>query len=110
MKKNKKNKIFKFIFMIFFMSFLVIYFSELTGYYEYQNYKKTTLTEEQIKKFEQDVKNGKEVDINKYLEKEEKKYNNKLSSLSNKFSTTISDIVQSGVDNTFKFLSKFVEN
>lgn len=110
MKKNKKNKIFKFIFMIFFMSFLVIYFSELTGYYEYQNYKKTTLTEEQIKKFEQDVKNGKEVDINKYLEKEEKKYNNKLSSFSNKFSTTISDIVQSGVDNTFKFLSKFVEN
>ena len=70
MKKNNKNKIFKFIFIVFFMSFLVIYFSELTGYYEYQNYKKATLTEEQIKKFEEDVKNGKEVDINKYLEKE----------------------------------------
>ena len=56
MKKNKKNKIFKFIFGLFFMSFLVIYFSELTGYYEYQNYKKTSLTEEQIKKFEEDVK------------------------------------------------------
>lgn len=110
MKKNKKNKIFKFIFMVFFMSFLVIYFSELTGYYEYQNYKKTALTEEQIKKFEEDVKNGKEVDINKYLIKEEKKYNNKLSKFSNNFSSTISDIVQSGVDNTFKFLSKFLEN
>ena len=38
MKKNKKNKIFKFIFMIFLMSFIVIYFSELTGYYEYENH------------------------------------------------------------------------
>ncbi len=110
MKKNNKNKIFKFIFIVFFMSFLVIYFSELTGYYEYQNYKKATLTEEQIKKFEEDVKNGKEVDINKYLEKEEIKYNNTLSKISNKFSNTISSIVQSGVDSTFKFLSKFLEN
>ncbi len=110
MKKNKKNKIFKFIFMIFLMSFIVIYFSELTGYYEYENHKKATFTEEQIKKFEQDVKDGKEIDINNYLEIEDKKYNNKLSNFSNKFSNTISDIVQSGVDNTFKFLSKFVEN
>lgn len=108
MKKKKKNKVYRFIFMVFFMSFLVIYFSELTGYYEYQNHKKATLTEEQIKKFESDVASGKEVDINEYLVVDNRTYNNKLSKLTSKLSDAISNIVQSGVENTFKFLSKLV--
>ena len=40
MKKKKSNKIFKFIFMVLIMSFLVIYLSEMAGYYEYKNYQK----------------------------------------------------------------------
>lgn len=109
MKKDKKNKIYKFIFMVFFFSFLVIYFSELTGYYEYQNHQKATLTEEQINKFENDVASGKEVDINEYLVVNTKTYNNKLSKLTSKLSDSISALVQSGVENTFKFLSRLVE-
>ena len=109
MKKNKKNKLFKFIFMILFFSFLVVYFSELTGYYEYQNHKKATLTEEQIKQFEIDVANGKEVDINQYLIEENKTYNNTLSKLTSKLSDGISSLVQAGVQNTFKFLSNLVD-
>ena len=109
MKKDKKKKIYKFIFMVFFLSFLVIYFSELTGYYEYQNYKKTALTQEQIKKFEADIINGKEVDINKYLVVKDTNYNNILSELTSKLSNGISNLVQIGVENTFKFLSKVVE-
>ena len=108
MKKNKKNKIYRFIFMVFFMSFLVIYFSEITGYYEYQNHKKATLTEEQIKKFESDLASGKEVDINQYLVVDNKTYNNKLSKLTSKLSDSISNVVQSGVESTFKFLSRLV--
>lgn len=108
MKKNKKSKVYRFIFMVFFMSFLVIYFSELTGYYEYQNHKKSTLTEEQIKKFESDVASGKEVDINEYLVVDNMTYNNKLSKLTSKLSDGISSIVESGVESTFKFLSKLV--
>lgn len=109
MKKNNKNKIYKFIFLIFFMSFLVIYFSELTGYYEYQNHQKTTLTEEQIRKFEEDVKNGNEVDINKYLVVDTKKYNNTLSKLASKLSDNISKIVNNGVEYTFKYISKIID-
>lgn len=109
MKKNKKNKIFKYIFMMFFISFLVVYFSELTGYYEYQNHKKTTLTEEQIKKFEEDVSNGKEVDINEYIVVETTNYNNKLSKVTSKLSDCISNIVESGVEQTFKFLSRLID-
>lgn len=109
MKKNKKNKIYKFIFWLFFMSFLVIYFSELTGYYEYQNYQKAALTEEQIKKFEEDVKNGNKVDINEYLVVNNKKYNNTLSKLASKLSDGISKLVNSGVEYTFKYISKLID-
>ena len=109
MKKNKQNKIFKFIFMIFLFSFMTIYFSELTGYYEYQNHKKTALTEEQIRKFEEDVNSGKEVDINQYIVKDDAIYTNKLSKVTSKLSDGISGVVESGVDKTFKFLSKFIE-
>lgn len=109
MKKDKKNKIYKFIFWLFFMSFLVIYFSELTGYYEYQNYQKTSLTEEQIKKFEEDVKNGNKVDINEYLVVNNKKYNNNLSKLASKLSDGISKIVNNGVEYTFKYISKLID-
>lgn len=109
MKKDKKKKIFKFVFMVLFLSFVVIYCAELTGYYEYQNYKQTALTEEQIKKFESDVAAGKEVDINEYLVKDDRVYNNNLSKLSSKISNGISTVVQKGVESTFKFLSNLVE-
>ena len=104
MKKKKNNK-----FLMLFMSFLVIYFSEITGYYEYQNHKKTTLTEEQIRKFENDVENGKEIDLNQYLVVENKNYNNKLSKAASKLSDGISNVVKKGVESTFKFLSNLVE-
>lgn len=109
MKKDRKNKIVKFIFSLFFISFLVIYFSEVTGYYEYQNHIKASLTEEQIKKFEDDVKNGNKVDINEYLTADTKKYNNTLSKLASKLSDEISNIVNSGVEYTFKYISKLIE-
>ena len=107
--KKKKNNWFKYIFMIFFFSFLIVYFSELTGYYEYQNHKKTALTDEQIKRFEEDVANGKEVDINEYIIVDTMEYNNKLSKVTSKISDGISDIVESGVERTFRFLSKLIE-
>lgn len=109
MKKKKKNSLFKVIFFMFFFSFLVIYFSEVTGYYEYQNHQKKTLTEEQIKKFEADVASGKEVDLTKYLVVEDNDYNNKLSKLTYKISQGISKIVESGVVNTFKFFSRLID-
>ena len=108
MKKKKNNKIYRFIFMVFFLSFLVIYFSEITGYYQYQNHKKATLTQEQIKKFENDIAEGKEVDINEYLVADNRTYNNKLSKLTSKLSDGISSVVESGVESTFKFLSRLV--
>lgn len=106
MKKNKK--IFKFVFYIFFISFLAIYLSELTGYYEFKNHEKTVMTEEQIRKFENDIKAGKKVDINEYMIIEETNYNNNLSKLTSELSEGISNIINKGVESSFKFLSKLM--
>ena len=104
MKKKKSNKIFKFIFMVLIMSFLVIYLSEMAGYYAYTNY-----PQNEIRKFEEDVKNGVEVDLNDYLATNDKSYYNNLSKMTSKLSDGISNAVKKGVENTFKFLSKIVD-
>ena len=109
MKKKKENKILKFVFGLFFLGFVIVYFSELTGYYEYQNYKKSALTTQQIQNFEKDIETGKEIDINKYLVAENKDYNNNLSKITSKLSDGISNIVKNGVERAFKFLSTLVE-
>ena len=109
MKKTKGNKLFKFIFFIFLMGFIIVYFSELTGYYEYQNYKKKTLTEEQIKKFETDVRSGNKIDINEYLVVDNQNYNNTLSKVTSKISDGISKIVKSAVEKSFSYISKAVD-
>lgn len=109
MKKNKKYRIYRFIFMTLLISFMVVYFSELTGYYEYQNYKKAELTEEQIQKFEKDIAEGKEIDISEYLIVDTRNYETNLSKFASSISKQISDIVQDGVENTFKYLSKLVD-
>ena len=108
MKKNKKINLFKIVFMTFLFSFMVIYFGQLSGYYEYQNHKKMVLTEEQIKKFEQDIDDGKKIDIDNYVLMDVK-YDNKLSKVTSKLSDGISSVVKSGVEKTFKFLTNLME-
>ena len=93
MKREDKikiyKKIFKFCFWCFFITFLTLYLSQATGYYEYQQHKKVTFTNEQIEKFEKDVIAGKNVDIESYLEDTTKSYNNKTSKLGYTISNTI---------------------
>lgn len=108
--KKKKNRLFKIVFWMFFLSFALIYFSEVTGYYEYKNYQKKAMTSEQIKQFENDVKNGKKVNINKYVKDDGINYNNKLSDTANLLSNGISKLVKGGVENTFKLLTSLIDN
>ena len=37
---EKRYKVFRWLFLFFFVIFLTLYFSGVTGYYEYQNYQK----------------------------------------------------------------------
>ena len=63
---NKESAV-KTVFILLFICFLTIYISQATGYYEYKLHKKAELTKEQIKKFENDVKNNEKIDLNDYL-------------------------------------------
>ena len=104
---NKEN-IFKFIFMFLLVIYLCLYFTNMTGLYEYKNYKKMSLTSEQIEKFEQDVKNGKEINIDNYIVEEKTMHNNKIGNFEKKFSFKFSEVLTNTLTKTFNFLSKFI--
>lgn len=109
MKKDRKNKFFKIIIVLLFIVYITIYISERTGYYEYKNYQKALLTKEQIAKFEDDVKNGKNVKINDYVVNTNKHYQTNISKMGNNISSFISKLINNGIDSSFDFLSKLVD-
>lgn len=100
------NKVFKYILTMLFIIFLGIYFFQNNGYVEYQNKNKVKLTQNQIKKFEKDVAQGKNVSINKYLKNTNKNYQNNLSRLGNKTSKSISTAVSTVISKSLKILIK----
>ena len=108
MKINPK-KIFNTIFLILFTLFVSLFIASNTGYYEYQNNEKTQFTEEKIKQFEKDLKNGKNVDIKKYLTNESKNYDNKVTKFGNKVSDIIDFSMMDTLEKTFNFFEKFIE-
>ncbi len=74
-----KDKIIKFVLFSFLVFFLVLLFAEHFGYYETKEERVKTLTEKQIEEFENDIKNGKKIDITDYVIEENKDYTNNLS-------------------------------
>ena len=75
-----KNKIVLFIFLTFFVFFVILLLAESQGYYKNRNEKAKILTDEQIKEFEKDISEGKDIDIKKYVLYEDKDYSNEVTS------------------------------
>ena len=92
-----------------FVAFVTLYLSQATGYYEYEQSRKTAFTEEQIKQFEQDVKDGKEIDINNYLENTNKDYQNNISKVTLNVSEAISKYMKYGIEKMFEGIVKVIE-
>jgi hypothetical protein len=90
--------------------FLTLYISQAIGYYDYEQYKKVQLTEDKIAQFEQDVKDGKKIEINNYLENVDTDYNNKVSSAGLKLSRTINKYVKSSVNGVLTFFGVLLGN
>ena len=72
--KIKPKKIFNTIIFVLFTLYISFYIASVSGYYEYEKKEETTLTNEKMKEFEKDLKEGKKVDIKKYLTDNTKKY------------------------------------
>ncbi len=95
-----KNKIFLIIMSSFFVFFVILLLAEQQGYYKNRNEKAKTLTEEQIKSFEDDISKGKSIDVKKYVLYEDKDYSNKVTS--NVYRTSLK--LEKVVDGVIKYI------
>ena len=96
MEKKKINWV-RIILIILFIGYISLFLLEKTGYYNSAIRKKTELTNNQIKKFEEDVKQGKQIDINDYLIDETKDYTNNTSKAGYYISTSVEKILNDGL-------------
>ena len=108
-KQKVFNRVFKYITILSFVTFLTLYTSQKTGYYEYTNYQKRNLTENELKKFEEDIKNGKDVSLNDYKEHTKVDYSNKMSNIGVKVSNSINNSVKKGIEKIFGLLNDMVD-
>ena len=92
-----KNTFVKVLVLSLVVFFLVLVFAEKSGYL-----KTKVLTEEQIELFENDIAQGKSVDINDYVVDNNKDYTNEVS---NNF-YRVSLKLEKGVDGIIKFIFK----
>lgn len=105
----KYKRLAEIIFGILVILFLGLYISQMTGYYQYAESKKTTLTTEAIKRFEEDIRNGKEIRAENYLE-QEVDYSNKLSSLGMKLSSLIEKGFNKAMNSIFNEISNAISD
>lgn len=97
---NKSN-VFRIIFLTLVFLFIGLYFASNSGYIDYQARNKAILTEEQIRKFENDVKENKPIDIENYITDKEEEYDNSISKLSLKVSHTIGEAFEKALNYVF---------
>lgn len=105
---NKKILI-KAIFGIFFVAFVISYVIGESGYYEYELANKKYLTEEEMKKFEEDVRNGEDIDLKDYTVETRKDYTNKFTDVVTNTSLTINKYLKKSIESVFGLLNKMIE-
>ena len=105
MKKKPSRHFFR-ILNVLFLLFITIYIAMNFGYYESRMSDKAKLTEDNIKRFENDVKEGRTIDINSYIVEEEKDYSNSVTKAGNAVSQTVSTFMTDGLNGIFDILKK----
>lgn len=104
-----KSKIVKFILgtiLVIYTGFFIVISS---NYYQLEEEKKMILTSEQIKKFEEDIANGKEVEIDEYLESNTGNYSNKFSRGASKISNKLETVFQTTLKYVFKQIANKID-
>ena len=104
-----KKRVFKILFICLFLSFVVSYVIEKTGYYEYNLQNKTIMTNEAMARFEKDVAEGKDVREEDYVVSTEKDYTSTITRTTNKVSIKVNQVLKKGIEGIFKIIGTFVE-
>ena len=87
--KHKKHNPFLTILFILFIVYISLFIATESGYYERKRHENVTITAKNMQKFEEDVKNNKNVDIYNYVEKDKKDYRGFASNMGDSFSNFI---------------------
>ncbi len=109
-RKVDRKKLFKGLFVIAFISFLISYIIEVSGYYEYNLQNRTILTSEAMKRFESDINEGKDVLLEDYVVSETKDYSTSLTRGTNRVSMGVNRALKKGIEGVFKIFGSFVSN
>ncbi len=106
-KKQRPNWFFRTLNLLF-LIFISLYIALQSGYYESKVAKKTAMTEESIKQFEQDVKDGKSIDLNDYVFEEKKDYSNNTTDAAIFIGGKVENFMSSGISDLFDLLKSLV--
>lgn len=104
MEEKKKKHIFLKTVLILFLIYFTLYIMDNLGYYNIAS-KNKVITEEKMKEFESDVKNGKSIDIKEYV-RDETNYKNIYSNIGYQSSLFIDNALNKGFKNIGKVLKK----
>jgi hypothetical protein len=99
---NKMHPFFK-ILIVFFGIYVVLFILNETGYYEKSVRSRTTLTEQKRLEFEQDIEEGKVIDVISYLP-EKQDYANILTKSANYLAKELGIIVDDRMEDIWHFL------
>ena len=105
MKKKNNNPFLTLIFILFIV-YVSLYIAGASGYYENKVNEKIVLTEENIQKFEADVKNNKDIDINNYVTKDNKDYSCFASNMGDNISNFVEKLLTEELGKMGKVLKK----
>lgn len=105
--KKKINKFLRFCLFTLFAIYITLYVSNKYGYYEYKKYEQVTLTQEQILRFEEDIRNGIDISLDDYV-LEKKDYDTNLTRAMDSVSMTISKSVSSAIKGVFSSLAEMI--
>lgn len=108
MDKKKKTNWFKIILIALFVIYMSLYSLNASGYYDGSMRRKVEFTEEQIKEFEQDIADGKNVEIKDYLKDQNRDYTNGVSRIGYSISTKVNTFFNKGIKEFVKILSKLL--
>lgn len=105
-----KTNLARLIILILIFLFFVLYFMQVSGYNEYSKNRENMLTEEEIKKYEKDIEEGKDVTVTDYLNKNKISYENNISKIGLDLSYFIEDAFNKGMNAFFKMLNEAIES
>lgn len=102
------NKLLLTLFLSSFVFYTFLFIGYENGYYKTKHEKAKELTDAQIIEFEQDIKDGKSIDLKKYVLYEEKDYTNPLSKNVYNVSLKLEKAIDIVIKIIFKEMSKAV--